>query len=187
MTTYIALLRGINIGAKKRIRMADLKALVEGLGFTNVQTYVNSGNVVFDSATRQDDTHLADQIAAALNTRHKLDVPVVVRSAAEMARIVANNPFPNEAEDHKTVHVAFLGEVPASSLVDALADVDKGDDDYRVVGKDIYLHYPNKMSGAVFMPMGFDKALKVISTSRNWRTVVTLAEMASSRATADAT
>lgn len=176
MPRYVALLRGINVGAKKRIAMADLTALVEGLGHTGVATYVNSGNVVFD-AESGDDTTLADSIEAALMTRYSLDVPVVVRSGEEMAAIVAKNPFPESADQPKTLHVSFLSEKPAAHLVDALTGIEKGDDDYRVVGRNVYLHYPNGMSGAVFMVNGLDRALAVTSTSRNWRTVLRLAEM----------
>ena len=177
MPTYVALLRGINIGAKKRIRMEVLRRLIEGLGHTEVKTYVNSGNVVFSSDSG-DDMSIAAEIEEALKTHHDLDVPIVVRSGKEMARIVANNPFPEHASEHKTLHVSFLSETPPAGLVRALADVEKGEDEYRVVGKDIYLHYPNGLAKAVFMINGFDKALKVTSTSRNWRTVVTLSEMA---------
>nr|MBA2775763.1 DUF1697 domain-containing protein [Chloroflexia bacterium] len=94
------------------------------------------------------------------------------------ALIVANNPFSEHAANHKTLHVSFLSEKPAADLVDALSSMDRGEDEYRVFGKNVYLHYPNGISGAVFMVNGLDKALKVVSTSRNWRTVVALAEMA---------
>ncbi len=176
MSRYVALLRGINIGAKKRIAMADLKALVEGLGHTEVATYVNSGNVVFD-AEAADETTLAEGIESALMTMHDLDVPVVVRSAVELASIVAANPFPQHADHPKTLHVSFLSETPAADLVEALDRIEKGEDGYRVVGRNVYLHYPNGMSGAVFMVNGLDRALAVTSTSRNWRTVLKLADM----------
>ncbi len=176
MSRYVALLRGINIGAKKRIAMADLKALVEGLGCTGVATYVNSGNVVFNSGSG-DETTLAESIEAALMARHGLDVPVAVRSGPELAAIVAANPFPEHANQPKTLHVSFLSEEPAADLVEALARVERGEDDYRVVGRNVYLHYPNGMSGAVFMVNGLDRALAVTSTSRNWRTVLKLADM----------
>ncbi len=177
MSRYVALLRGINVGPKKRIRMDDLRALIEGLGYSDVKTYVNSGNVVFSADGPQDNLALANGIEGALAAHHELDVPVVVRSGDELVRIVANNPFPEHAAHHKTLHVSFLSEEPAADLVDSLARVERGEDDYRVLGKDVYLHYPNGMTGAVFMVNGLDKALKVTSTSRNWRTVVTLAKM----------
>lgn len=180
MTTFVALLRGINVGPRKRIAMPDLRALVTALGHANVSTYINSGNVVFDSAST-DPLAIAADIEAALRETIGQPVPVIVRNAAEMAATVASNPFPERVPDPTTLHVSFLGATPDPMLVDALGNVEKGDDDYRVVGRDIYLSYPNGVSGAVFMVNGFDRALAVTSTSRNWRTVTRLAELARDR------
>jgi len=177
MPTYVALLRGINVGKHKRISMADLRALVENLGGTDVKTYVNSGNIVFDHEETKAAT-LETAIADAIRDRIGQEVPVVVRTAQEMAEIVAGNPFPDVAGDHTTLHVTFLARTPDPKAVKALAEAEKGDDDYRVVGKDVYLYYPNKLTGAVFMPNGLDAALGMVTTSRNWRTVTKLAEMA---------
>ncbi len=181
MPRYVVLLRGINIGAKKRIAMADLTALVEGLGHANVSTYVNSGNVAFTTTTGQSDLGLATVIETALAEHHSLDVAVVVRSGEEMASIVATNPFPEVAATPKLLHVSFLSDLPARDKVAGLSDIERGEDDYRVVGRNIYLHYPNGISGAAFMVNGFDKVLGVTATSRNWRTVLKLAEMTRER------
>ena len=180
MPSYVALLRGINVGPRKRIAMAELRRLVAGLGHANVRTYVNSGNVVFDSA-RTDPAAIVADIETALREAIGQPVPVVVRSAAEMAATVANNPFPEREPEPTSLHVSFLGATPDPALVEALRDVERGADDYRVVGRDIYLAYPNGVSGAIFMVNGFDRALAVTSTSRNWRTVTKLAEMARDR------
>ncbi len=160
--------------------MAELRELVTRQGYRNVTTYVNSGNVVFDSASTDPLTIAAD-IEAALRETIGQPVPVVVRNAAEIAATVGNNPFPERVPEPTTLHVSFLGATPDPAAVAALDDIEKGEDDYRVVGRDIYLSYPNGMSGAVFMVNGFDRALAVTSTSRNWRTVTKLAEMAHDR------
>jgi uncharacterized protein (DUF1697 family) len=173
---YVALLQGINVGKHKRVAMADLRALVEGLGHADVNTHLNSGNVVF-AAEDGANEELAKQIEDAIAARLGLDVPVVVRSGEELARILAGNPFPEAAADHTTLHVTFLGAVPDPERVAALAEVDRGEDDYRVVGADVYLSYPHKLTGATFMPTGLGKALGVVATSRNWRTVTRLAEL----------
>lgn len=178
MPRNVALLRGINVGANKRIAMADLRTLIEALGHTDVTTYVNSGNVVFDAAEPRTDVQLARDIEAAILERCNLAVPVVIRSGPELAEVVAGNPWPEHAANHKTLHVAFLGDVPDRGRVAALADVERGKDDYRVVGSNVYLSYPNGLSGAVFMVNGLDRALGLTATSRNWRTVLKLAEMA---------
>jgi uncharacterized protein (DUF1697 family) len=177
MPRYVALLQGINVGKHKRIAMADLRALVERLGHTEVKTHLNSGNVVFTAASGANEEH-AKQIEDAISRELGLEVPVVVRSGEDLARIVAGNPFPEAAADHTTLHVTFLGKAPDPERVAALAEADHGDDDYRVVGADVYLFYPHKLTGATFMPTGLGKALGVVATSRNWRTVTRLAEMA---------
>jgi uncharacterized protein (DUF1697 family) len=156
--------------------MAELKALVEGLGHANARTYVNSGNVVFETE-RNDPDVIAEGMVQALKKHIGLPVPVVVRTAEELVEIVEKNPFPDAVKEPKTLHVSFLEVEPASALVDKLQEVERGADDFRVIGKQVYLFYPNFTSGAVFMPTGLDKALKVTATSRNWRTVTTLLEM----------
>lgn len=177
MTRSIALLQGINVGRHKRIAMADLRALVEGLGYADVTTHLNSGNVVF-TGEGGSNAEIAGSIERAISDALGLDVPVLVRSGEEMARIVAANPFPDAAADHTTLHVTFLSAEPDPERVEALAEIDRGDDDYRVVGAEVYLRYPNKLSGASFMPTGLGRALGVVATSRNWRTVTRLTEMA---------
>ena len=172
MTPYVGLLQGINIGKHKRVAMSDLKTVVENLGHTDVRTHLNSGNVVFAAAERSNDD-LAREIEAAITSQLGIDVPVVVRSGDEMRRIVENNPFPAAAADPTTLHVTFLGAVHDPATVASLAEREKGDDDYRVVGADVYLHYPNRITGAVFTLHGLN-----VATSRNWRTVTRLVEMA---------
>lgn len=178
MPRYVALLRGINVGKNKRIAMSDLKALVENLSFNDVRTHLNSGNIVLTTGERGNEG-LAGTIEAAIMSTLGMSVPVIVRSGEEMQRIVDNNPFPQHAGDHKTLHVTFLAGQPETEAVNALADQEKGDDDYRVLGTEVYLYYPNRLTGAVFMPNGLDTALGIHTTSRNWRTVTRLAELAS--------
>ncbi len=160
--------------------MPDLRDLVTRLDYANVNTYVNSGNVVFDS-TSTDPLTMVASIEAALAETIGQPVPVIIRSAAEMAATIANNPFPERVPEPTTLHVSFLSATPDPAAVAALEDIEKGEDDYRVVDRDIYLSYPNGMSGAVFVVNGFDRALAITSTSRNWRTVTKLAEMARDR------
>lgn len=176
MQTYVALLRGINVGAHKRIAMADLRALIEGLGYADVRTHLNSGNAVFTSDA-QENEEIASAIRAAIASGLGMDIPVVMRSGEEMQRIVAENPFPDLAVDHKALHVAFLAGTPDPQLVEALAGIEKGDDDYRVTGDNVYLSYPNKLTGASLTPDMLEKTLHVSATLRNWRTVTALASM----------
>jgi len=178
MTTSVALLRGVNIGAKKRIAMADLRTLVGDLGYGNARTLVNSGNVVFDMEDESPNLDVAARIENALKDHHGLKVPVIVRTGEEMREIVARNPFPEVAATPKLLHVFFLGAEPEAARVEALQEVERGDDDFRVIGPELYLSVPNGLSGGTFSLLNLDRMLGVLTTSRNWNTVTKLADMA---------
>ena len=124
MPTYIALLQGINIGAKKRIRMEDLRGLLSALGAEDVRTYVNSGNAVF-THPEQDIPALEREMEAALRGQIGVDVPVIIRTAAELARVIEANPFP-EATDPKTLHVHFMRDTPAMEDVNSVEEMETG-------------------------------------------------------------
>ncbi len=178
MVTCIALLRGINVNPKKRIAMADLRALVAELGYGNVRTLVNSGNVVFDVEEPRANGEIAESIEAAILERTGLTVPVVVRTGEEMREIVSRNPFPELAATPKLLHVSFLATEPAPDHVAAMQEIERGEDDFRVIGSEVYLSVPNGLSGATLDFSRLDKALRVTATSRNWNTVTKLAQMA---------
>ena len=181
MTTCVALLRGINIGSKKRIAMADLRALVADLGYGNPRTLVNSGNVVFDRDGNASNEQVAASIGDALRDCHSLKVPVVVRTGDELRAIVARNPFPDVAATPKLLHVFFLGVKPEAARVEALQEVERGDDDFKVIGSELYLSVPNGLSGGTLSLLNLDRMLGVLTTSRNWNTVTKLATMANDR------
>ena len=107
MKAHVTLLRGINVGKHKRITMADLKAMIEGLGHEHVRTHVNSGNVVFGAERDVSSLDLAAEISDAIRSRLGLDVGVVVRTSSEMAQIVRDNPFPDLAATPKHLHVSL--------------------------------------------------------------------------------
>lgn len=174
MRRYVALLQGINVGKHRRVAMKDLRAIVEGLGHAEVRTHLNSGNVVFTATERPGDD-LARELEAAIAEATGLDVPVIVRTGEQLRDIVASNPFPAAAADHTTLHVTFLARPLEDDTLAMLSARERGQDDYRVSGADVYLHYPNRTTGAVFTLNG----IGVVATSRNWRTVTALAEMAS--------
>lgn len=177
MGRWAALLRGVNVGGGAKVPMAQLRALVDALGYVDVCSHLNSGNVVFGADHATSETDIAASIRAAIVREIGRDTPVIVRSAAAMSAVVSANPFP-DVSDPKALHVAFCETVPAPDRIAALADAPRGDDDYRVIGREVFLHYPNLLSGAVFMPKGLDRPLGTAVTMRNWRTVTRLAEMA---------
>ncbi|MGH7284750.1 MAG: DUF1697 domain-containing protein [Polyangiaceae bacterium] len=171
----VALLRGINVGGKNKLPMKDLVAMFERAGCTNVAHYIQSGNVVFDAPAS-----LAKKISSVIESdikrRAKLDVPVVIREAAHIKRVATSNPFTKEGKNEDFWHVVFLKDMPSKDLA-ALLDPNRSPGDRFVVrGEDVYLHCVSvaktKLTNAFF-----DSKLKTVSTGRNWRTVLKLAEM----------
>jgi uncharacterized protein (DUF1697 family) len=177
MTTYVALLRGINVSGRNKIAMAELRALVESLGNTGVQTYIQSGNVVLDSAIRSA-AKVADAITHAIARELGLDVAVIMRAAAEIDAVLTANPLLARGADPAKSHVTFLAAKPAASAVRALVDFDRSPDEFAVVGREVFVHCPNGYGTTKLNNTFFEKQLGVAATTRNWRTVHTLAERA---------
>jgi uncharacterized protein (DUF1697 family) len=170
MTTYVALLRGINVGGSHPVPMAELRAHFESLGFTAVETFIQSGNVCFSSRT----TPSADAIAASLTAAYGFALPVVVRTAAQMERVVADLPFPSESASK--VHVGFMAEQPPDGAVDELDGAPFEPDEFAIVGDHLYLLLPNGM-GRTKLPGFLERRLKIPTTIRNWNTVNALVEL----------
>lgn len=180
MPAYVAMLRGVNVGARNTIKMKDLEALVAGLGHTNVATYIQSGNVVFDSRSKSASA-LAAGIARAIREEIGLDVGVLLRSQAELAELVPANPFLRAGADLTKLHVTFLDGKPDAAAVRALAGFDAAPDEFRARGREIYLHCPAGY-GQTKLNNGFwERKLRVGATTRKWKTVTTLLELSGSR------
>ncbi|MEU7970952.1 DUF1697 domain-containing protein [Micromonospora sp. NPDC049089] len=179
MTRYVALLRGVNVGST-RLAMADLRRIVTDLGHEDVQTYLQSGNVAFGSSVR-DAEKLAAGIARALTDELALTVPVLVRSARELAAIAGGNPYADREDDPTRLLVAFLATAPEKSTADALAVPGGENVSFTVTGREVFLHYVDGGYGrSKFTNAYLEKKLGVVSTSRNWKSVRALAEMAAS-------
>lgn len=177
MTTYISLLRGINLGAHYKIKMPDLTVLYESLGLTNVQTYVQSGNVVFTSE-ETDRARLEETIKAKIEEVYGYNVPVLVLAADELRRIAQANPFLTERNaDPAHLHVTFLAHPPDDERVRGFVPPMSGEDEFILVGSAIYLFCPNGYGRTKLTNNLFENKLKVAATTRNWRTVGTLVEM----------
>lgn len=169
---YVALLRGINLGGKRKVAMADLVGCFTDGGCGDVRTYIQSGNVVFTSPVRSA-TKLAGALEGHIKEATGLDVPVVLRTAKEMAGVVAANPFP-DAEPAKLL-VGFLAAAPPAAAVQALERAVTAREGFVVHGREIYLDLPDGI-GRSKAPLALDK-IPVPVTARNWRTVTKLAEM----------
>ncbi len=172
MPRCVVLLRGVNVGAHNRIAMADFRAALEAAGAAAPQTYLQSGNAVVDA----EPDGLADRVADALRARHDLDVAVLVRTADELAAVVAANPFPDRAAAGPTmVHVAFHDEQVDGSLLDSLGTEHRGDR-LALGDRAIYLSFAKGSHDSPLQDVL--RRLGITATARNWRTVTALLDKA---------
>lgn len=177
MTKYVAFLRGINVGGNRIIRMADLRALCVELGFASVETYVQSGNVIFDSNKRSAEA-VARTLEGGIQSRFELEVPVIVRTGASMESIIEANPFPREANsDPNKVHVMFLPARPSKAYIQKINAIESGADSCVVCGAELYLHCPNGVARTKLNNALFERILKMPVTSRNFKSVQTITRM----------
>lgn len=174
--TDIALLRGINVGGKNKLPMKELVALFTEMGCAEVQTYIQSGNVVFQAAPEVADA-LPAQISALIANRYGLRVPVILRTAEQLAGAFHNNPFLAQGLPAETLHVMFLADLPSPEKVAGLDANRSVLDAFVVQGRDIYLHLPNGGADTKLTNAYFDAKLATVSTIRNWRTVTKLLEL----------
>ena len=178
MQTYMAILRGINVGGKNKIRMADLVRKLEVLELKNLQTYIQSGNLIFEHENVSE-SELARQIAEAIVKEFGYRVPVIVYTVETLNEIIFKNPFVSDvSKDEKFLHVSFLAETPTQSEVDQLNEYNDLPNEFRVGYLAIYLYCPNGYSKTKLNNQFFEKKLQVTATTRNWRTTLKLAEMA---------
>ena len=176
MKTYISLLRGINVSGHKKIAIADLKALYETLGFTNLVTYIQSGNVIFTAKVTK---NLEQIIEQAITKKYAFDVPVLIITPEELSRVIAKNPFlKDKTVDPEKLHVTFLSTKPVQELLDKLAPAHYLPDRFNIIGSTVYLSCPNGYGQTKLTNTFFENKLKVRATTRNWKTVKKLLEIA---------
>jgi uncharacterized protein (DUF1697 family) len=182
MPTFISMLRGINVGGSKPIRMADLKAAYETLGLLNVQTYVNSGNVVFDDS-KLTAPELATKIQAQLKKSFGHDIPVIIRTTADLKKVITHNPFlkGDREINLERLYITFLAATPAKADVKNLVVPQAQDDEFIIKGQEVFLYCPMGYGNTKLSNNLFEKKLKTAATSRNWRTVNALYQMGKDR------
>lgn len=181
MPTYIALLRAVNLGGYGKLAMADFRKMLEKLGYRKVETYIQSGNAVFDASGPP--AKIGRSIAQELQKHMGGDPGVFIRTHDELSRVIAGNPYAAEAAaDGTKVHVAFLsGEPPKSaiaSLDQIIAKYPARRDRYHLAGDNLYLHLPDGAAETKFTGKTLDRACGgVMGTARNWNTVLKLHQM----------
>lgn len=175
MAKYASLLRAVNVGGRS-LSMARLRETYMSLGFTEVETYVQSGNVVFGATGTAN--ALAAAIERAIAAELGLDVTVLVRSARDLTRIVEHNPLARAKADTKTLHVAFLRDRPTDAQVRAIDRRRFEPDRFEVIGREVYGQYPNGYGRTKLNNAFFERAFGTPATTRNWSTVCKLRELA---------
>lgn len=177
MAIYISLLRGINVSGHKRIKMDQLRKSFEALGLEQVQTYIQSGNVVFKTG-KLSTSGLSQRIEKQILRDFGFSVSVISRTADELSKAISNNPFLKALGiDSEKLHVMFLSEAPAPSALQKLTGLTAAPDQCRPSDREIYFHLPNGVSQSVLMKSPVDRVLSVVTTTRNWRTVNQLLQM----------
>ena len=176
MTVYVALLRGINVGGNRKIPMAELRRIVAEAGGVDVQTYIQSGNVVFGHRSRSA-SRLGSDLQARIEATTGLEVPVVVRTRDDLSSVVAANPYAGAEPTH--LHVAFLATDPDLAAFDRIDRAAFLPEECVLADREIYLHLPDGM-GRAKLPAALGRVATV--TVRNWRTVTVLRDLADSSA-----
>lgn len=176
---YIILLRGINVGGKKKLKMADLRAMLEAMNFTNVQTYIQSGNIIFEHEEMLNAT-LEERVKTQLMETFSYDVPVLVLRMGELLHIFNDNPFlTKRKEDIAKLHVTILKEKPDVERVKVVSEIEYKADEFEIINQLIYLFCPDGYGRTKFTNNFFESKLKVQATTRNWKTITKLVEMTS--------
>ncbi len=180
METVIAILRGINVSGKNKIPMVELKALFEKAGFNNVMTYIQSGNVVFQSNEKAS-KKLEEKISQMILKKWKYNVPVIVRNSNEMQTVVDSNPFLKmKGIDLEKLHVTFLSEIPAKENLEKIKQYSYSPDEFIIENREVFLSCPGGYGNTKLSNAFFESKLKVTATTRNWRTVNELLRLSKS-------
>ena len=175
MQTYIALLRGINVSGQKKITMAELKVIFEKLNFENVRTYIQSGNVIFES-TKTNETDLATKTNAEILKHYGFDVPTLVLTSSYIKRVLKNNPW-NKDKNTDQMYFTFLHKIPTEEYIELVSNISHPPEEF-VIDKDvIYFYSPNGYGRAKMNNNFFENKLKVKATTRNWKTLNKILEI----------
>ncbi|WP_342043220.1 DUF1697 domain-containing protein [Bacillus sp. OTU2372] len=177
MTIYIGLLRGINVGGHHKIKMADLKNLLESLGLQKVKTYIQSGNVLFESVEEAE--QLSKKIEEELNNTFGFPVPVVIRTAEELQQIIQDCPYSTDMlSEGESVQVAFLGGEPSREGINHMYSYNNDLEECKIKGKEVYFYFRKSIRDSMLATQL--PKLRVPATVRNWKTVLKLEDLSKS-------
>ena len=176
MNVYIAFFRAINVGGKNSLPMKSLVAILEGMGAAKIKTYIQSGNVVFQSAEKSP-AHLSSQLVAKIKKHHGFEPLTLVLGLKALQKACADNPYPEAEADPKSLHLGFLAAKPVRPDIDKLSSLKKESERFHLSDGVFYLHAPEGV-GKSKLAASAEKLLGVAMTDRNWRTVCKVMELA---------
>ena len=181
MATYVALLRGINVSGKNKIRMVELKTLFEDLGYQKVTTYLQSGNVVFETATVGMSCEEGTRISQAIMTEYGYEVPVLVVPGSYLEKAINENPYCGlDAFDANSLYVTFLFSEPEETYRNDIVVPKNEQGLFKIVRQNVYIYCSNGYGKTKINNQYFEKRLHVQATTRNWKTVCALVDLSSS-------
>lgn len=178
MKKYIAILRGINVGGKRKILMKDLKLLFERMEFTEITTYIQSGNVIFHSNDERNKAELEDQLQQSILTTFGFEVPVILRTAEDLNEAISENPFYQEDNEIERLHLTFLKDIPSPENLLKTEQYDHSPDKFVLVDNHAFVYCSGKYHESKLTNKFFESKLKTSATTRNWKTVLKLSELA---------
>jgi len=177
MQKYISLLRGINVSGQKKIKMDALRDLYASLGFTNVKSYIQSGNVIFES-DESNVSSLVQRIESKIEQVYGFSVPITLRTSAQMLFVLENNPFLGERQEEiKQLYVTFFLKSPDKTRLNDLTQYATKAEEFHLNGQEMYLFYPNGTGRSKLSNNLIERKLGISATTRNWRTVNKLVEL----------
>jgi len=176
METFASILRGINVGGHRKIKMADLRKMYENMGFTNVKSYIQSGNIIFQS-NENIASNLEKNLEEGILNCFGFDVPVIVRNINEWRQLIDENPFLEEKSSIEDLCVTFLSEPPQPELLSQLIIRETENDKIKLIGKNAYLKITGPYHKTPLNNNWIEKTLKVKATTRNWKGILKIGEM----------
>lgn len=179
MEKRIAILRGINVGGKRKILMADLKELFAELGFKEIITYIQSGNVIFSSNNAASNLEIGNKIEHSISKKYGFEVPVIIRTVRELNEAIASNLFAKN-NDVDRLHLTFLKEIPKAENLQPIKTFDFSPDKFTIKKGSVFVYCSGKYSDSKLTNQFFESKLKVATTTRNWKTVLKLSELSKS-------
>jgi uncharacterized protein (DUF1697 family) len=177
--TYISFLRGVNMAGHNSIKMAELLSLYREMGYADSETYIQSGNVIFNAINKSNPSVIASGIEKAILKRFSFEIPVAIRTAVEISSLQSINPYIAEEHfDPAKMFVIFLMDEPSEEQIQKVSGIDYPPDRFKIINREIFIYCPNGFGSTKLYTNFFEKKMGVTGTARNWKTVSTILNLA---------